>query len=527
VNVAPKVDLTGRRIEDDIVISDIPVNIEDINDPTDPYSPEQIAAINSDAESILQGETGYEVEGFDPEALRRKQAEIRQKDEERGELHGSSLYEVPSLDKTIGPLIDSLRTQWEDQARAGTQAYAGDEFWINAIEQIKNQGRKISPAGFEKSIYNIDASEIFSGWGARPSPSEYKGADVATVFRTDTQQEIDSSARALVEELLNKFTTQMDEYDTYTAGEVSLRGAPLRTEDRPLPDFTLLTEDINRVISQNPDIWNNSVITKGLDANTLLSHWKDQWAAGKTRAQLDRQANKLDELGEGLVEETVVKDATGSDATGSGAAGAGGSGIAPTMGLLSPQEQWSAYMANQMGDDIYNPTLWGASNVGFKPAWQDFLLAGGQTVTPGGTFTDFIPTRSDLDKDVLWRSAVEASESYTPEYAKLMNDAMAGQLDPLLAAQRGLIGGSGVTNEAARAAQINMAMSYMNAGTGMGASAIENTLRTLYDPWAAQQQAAGLPPTERHLARPPQVDGELLEEAVDIYQQLPAGRAHF
>ena len=38
-----------------------------------------------------------------------------------------------------------------------------------------------------------------------------------------------------------------------------------------------------------------------------------------------------------------------------------------------------------------------------------------------------------------------------------------------------------------------MAMSYMNAGTGMGASAIENTLRTLYDPWAAQQQAAGLP----------------------------------
>ena len=144
--------------------------------------------------------------------------------------------------------------------------------------------------------------------------------------------------------------------------------------------------------------------------------------------------------------------------------------------VWSPEQTWEAMRVSQMGDDIYNPVMWGARNVGFAPAKGQYLLSGANQ-----PFADFLPTAQGLDMSNLWSEAVEASAA--------MGAPMSIQdFTPQQFGIQGLLGG-----DAARENALLMSYAALGGGPGVGGQAMYSRLGQMYDIFAAQQAAQGLP----------------------------------
>ena len=154
--------------------------------------------------------------------------------------------------------------------------------------------------------------------------------------------------------------------------------------------------------------------------------------------------------------------------------------------LDTHEEMWDALRASEMGDDIYNPTLWGARRQGFNPAQGRYLLSGGLGDTGQSTsFAEWLPTLYSRDKGNLWEDAVLASNlmSGEAEWA----DVPEGKRD-LMQLLQGQMQGPG-----ARGAMTSMASTGLGAGDGYISSALRNRITDMYDLYSSQVAATGQP----------------------------------
>ena len=143
------------------------------------------------------------------------------------------------------------------------------------------------------------------------------------------------------------------------------------------------------------------------------------------------------------------------------------------------ESQWDALRYRQMGADAFNPVLWGARRQGLKQATGQYMLSG--STTP---FHEWAPTRPDLDTSELWDSLVDTSRFAMGEDVKPLTGDNEWKRQQLA----GFMQGSG-----ARTAILNMTATAMGAKEGIGSEGLRRYLGTLYDLYAAQQGAKGLP----------------------------------
>ena len=154
--------------------------------------------------------------------------------------------------------------------------------------------------------------------------------------------------------------------------------------------------------------------------------------------------------------------------------------------LDTHEEMWDALRASEMGDDIYNPTLWGARRQGFNPAQGRYLLSGGLGDTGQSTsFAEWLPTLYSRDRGDLWKDAVLASNlmSGEAEWANVPE----GKRD-LMQLLQGQMQGPG-----ARGALTSMAATGLGAGDGYVSSALRNRITDMYDLYSSQMAATGQP----------------------------------
>ena len=172
--------------------------------------------------------------------------------------------------------------------------------------------------------------------------------------------------------------------------------------------------------------------------------------------------------------------------TGSPAASTAASGGMPPMpgligtGALSPPEIWASMRAQQMGDDVYNPRLWGARYYGYKPALGKFQLSG--SMHPFGQFLPGLEDVTPQDTAQQWESLVDVSR-------RLGQSPEGWKTDPLTIpqfVQQGYLSGEG-----AKSSIINMALAASGATGGIGAAAFERSLSSLYDVYEAQALGRG------------------------------------
>jgi hypothetical protein len=172
--------------------------------------------------------------------------------------------------------------------------------------------------------------------------------------------------------------------------------------------------------------------------------------------------------------------------TGSPAASTAASGGMPPMpgligtGALSPPETWTSMRAQQMGDDVYNPRLWGARYYGYKPARGKFQLSG--SMHPFGQFLPGLEDVTPQETAQQWESLVDVSR-------RLGQSPEGWKTDPLTIpqfVQQGYLSGEG-----AKSSIINMALAASGATGGIGAAAFERSLSSLYDVYEAQALGRG------------------------------------
>ena len=172
--------------------------------------------------------------------------------------------------------------------------------------------------------------------------------------------------------------------------------------------------------------------------------------------------------------------------TGSPAASTAASGGMPPMpgligtGALSPPEIWTSMRAQQMGDDVYNPRLWGARYYGYKPALGKFQLSG--SMHPFGQFLPGLEDVTPQETAQQWESLVDVSR-------RLGQSPEGWKTDPLTIpqfVQQGYLSGEG-----AKSSIINMALAASGATGGIGAAAFERSLSSLYDVYEAQALGRG------------------------------------
>ena len=147
--------------------------------------------------------------------------------------------------------------------------------------------------------------------------------------------------------------------------------------------------------------------------------------------------------------------------------------------MWSPEQTWESMRAQQMGEDIYNPVMWGARGVGFTPAKGQYLLSGANR-----SFTDWMSQTQggqSLNTADLWDDAVLASSTMGTKFDP-------STLLPVHHNVMGLLGG-----DAGRENALLMSFAALGGGPGMGGQAMYSQLGRMYDIFAAQKTAQGLP----------------------------------
>lgn len=153
----------------------------------------------------------------------------------------------------------------------------------------------------------------------------------------------------------------------------------------------------------------------------------------------------------------------------------------------TPTEQWDMLKAQQMGDQAYNPVMWGARRYGLRPAFGEFLLGGGLVDGKMRPFHEFLPTRGDRDTTQDWATLVKASQMSADPSSYLGYDSTNPENLRLLAMQSLMQGDAAKTNI------LNMASTALGAGEGYASDSLRSHLSSLYDIYEAQVGAKGKP----------------------------------
>tara|TARA_R100000808_G_scaffold770_1_gene3716 strand:- start:9630 stop:11591 length:1962 start_codon:yes stop_codon:yes gene_type:complete len=153
----------------------------------------------------------------------------------------------------------------------------------------------------------------------------------------------------------------------------------------------------------------------------------------------------------------------------------------------TPTEQWDILKAQQMGDQAYNPVMWGARRYGLRPAFGEFLLGGGLVDGKMRPFHEWLPTQGDRDTSQDWATLVKASQMSADPSSYLGYDSTNPENLRLLAMQSLMQGDAAKTNI------LNMASTALGAGEGYASDSLRSHLSSLYDIYEAQVGAKGKP----------------------------------
>lgn len=161
--------------------------------------------------------------------------------------------------------------------------------------------------------------------------------------------------------------------------------------------------------------------------------------------------------------------------------------VSPTGGMHAlagdPQRQWDAIRAREMGDEVYNPVMWGARRYGFRPAFGQFLLSGGMVDGQAKPFYEWLPSSEDRDSGSDWSNLLKASELYTNPSG--WADTSLGSLPQRIY--------SSMQGDAAKTNIINMVSTALGAGEGYTSDALRGSVANWFDVYAAQAAAEGKP----------------------------------
>ena len=162
---------------------------------------------------------------------------------------------------------------------------------------------------------------------------------------------------------------------------------------------------------------------------------------------------------------------------------------ADSLYAKSPSEQWDIIRAREMGEDAFNPVMWGARRHGFRPARGQFLLSGGIADGQLTPFHQWLPSMEGRDRSQDWQDLVTASQlaSDPSGWASLEG----GPADPRnlkLGVLGSLMQGSGAKTDI-----LNMTATALGAGEGYTSEALRKHLSQLYDVYESQVGASGQP----------------------------------
>ena len=164
-------------------------------------------------------------------------------------------------------------------------------------------------------------------------------------------------------------------------------------------------------------------------------------------------------------------------------------GSADSLYAKSPSEQWDIIRAREMGQDAFNPVMWGARRHGFRPARGQFLLSGGIADGQLTPFHQWLPSMEGRDRSQDWQDLVTASQLASDPSG--WSGVGGGPADPRnlkLGVLGSLMQGSGAKTDI-----LNMTATALGAGEGYTSEALRNHLSQLYDVYAAQQGATAQP----------------------------------
>ena len=144
----------------------------------------------------------------------------------------------------------------------------------------------------------------------------------------------------------------------------------------------------------------------------------------------------------------------------------------------SPQAYYQTARLAQMGDLANLPQFQRAANMGFTPAFGQYLLSGAP-----GEFSSYLGSdaASTFNPATAWADAITASQQATNPDAVLT------------ASQRNIV--ANLQGEDARRNALAMAAARMGGGAGYTARARQRALGNLYDLYSARAAAAGESPT--------------------------------
>ena len=155
--------------------------------------------------------------------------------------------------------------------------------------------------------------------------------------------------------------------------------------------------------------------------------------------------------------------------------GAGPTALAPNVAATfatQPQAYWNTARLAQMGDYAGLPQFQRAANLGFTPAFGQYLMSGSPA-----EFSAYGGMQSADERAAAWQNAITASGHAGNPNAVLTN------------AQRNILGN--LQGEDARRNALAIAAAGMGGGVGYTADARQRALGNMYDLYSARAAAAG------------------------------------
>ena len=347
-------------------------------------------------------------------------------------------------DPNVVAALLQLQEVFSDNYNYSSLQSFGDQYFLSRINEI-----------LDNYNVNANANEIYGGWGPNPR------IEVPTIQPTATTQ---TTAPAPVSTLI----------DANSPEYLDIYGAIQRNE---IEFFS--QNDIGGLFVDN----NKNVYNLATDGSLNLYSLGQMESAGESGGieyyNFGNEVYEYNPSGRAGQPWNIVEPQT----MGTAMQETGMSGFqlppAALTDYWSPEQTWEAMRVQQMGEDIYNPVRWGARNVGFAPAKGQYLLSGANR-----SFTDWMSQTQGgkgLNMADLWDEAVEASSTMGTQFDP--STLMPNQLNVM-----NLLGG-----DAARENALLMSYAALGGGPGVGGRAMYSQLGSMYDIFAAQQAAQGLP----------------------------------
>ena len=368
--------------------------------------------------------------------------------EQIGNIQNNAPQDVGINDPAVAAALLQIQEVFSDNYNYPSLQSFGDQYFLGRINEV-----------LDNYNVNANANEIYGGWGTNPRLEVT--TTQTTTQPTDTTQ---TTAPAPVSTLIDANSPEyLDLWRQIRSNEMNL----------------FSQNNIGGLFVDN----NKNVYNLATDGINLYSLGKMESAGKSGGIEYYNFGNELYEYNPSaragqpwnIVQTPQTMDTAMQET------GMSGFQLPPAAltDVWSPEQTWEAMRVQQMGEDIYNPVRWGARKVGFAPAKGQYLLSGANR-----SFTDWMSQTQGgkgLNMADLWDEAVEASSTMGTQFDP--STLMPNQLNVM-----NLLGG-----DAARENALLMSYAALGGGPGVGGQAMYSQLGSMYDIFAAQQAAQGLP----------------------------------